>query len=78
MRLGVQGMIISTFLIFFTYSPASSCNVCHSKNPQIVKMHSALRFKDCFNCHGPGKKTSSQDQQTQMVTDPLCIDCHKK
>jgi hypothetical protein len=33
---------------------AYGCNVCHSKNPKMVKMNEELGLKDCFNCHGQG------------------------
>jgi predicted CXXCH cytochrome family protein len=78
MRIGIQIIIISSFLMLIAYSPGHACNVCHSKNPKMVNMHIALGFKDCFTCHGPGKKTSSQDKATQMISDPLCIGCHKR
>jgi predicted CXXCH cytochrome family protein len=70
--------LICISLMLISYSPSSACNVCHSKNPKMVKMHAELGFKDCFNCHGPGKKTAYQDQPTRMNVDPLCIGCHRK
>jgi predicted CXXCH cytochrome family protein len=78
MRLNIYPAIICISLTLISYSPSSACNVCHSKNPKMVKMHEALGFKDCFNCHGPGKKASSLDQPTRMSSDPLCVGCHKK
>jgi len=78
MRLSVYTIGFVAFLMLITWSPASACTICHSKNPKMVNMHKALGFKDCFKCHGPGKKTSSENQSTQMITDPLCVDCHKK
>jgi predicted CXXCH cytochrome family protein len=55
---------------------ALACNVCHSKNPKMVRMHEALGFKDCFKCHGPGK--GGGDSRARMASDPLCINCHRK
>jgi predicted CXXCH cytochrome family protein len=57
---------------------SAACNVCHSKNPKMVKMHEALQFKDCFKCHGSGQVKKGEEQKTQMVNDPLCAGCHKK
>ncbi len=67
--------VLATFLI---QTDAMSCNVCHSKNPKMMKMHKELEYKDCFNCHGPGQKRSPEDQKRLMVSDQLCIRCHKK
>ena len=77
LRFNVYMPIIAAFLMV-VWSPAQACNVCHSKNPKMVNMHKALGFKDCFNCHGPGSKRTSQSQAKQMTSDPLCVDCHKK
>jgi predicted CXXCH cytochrome family protein len=78
MRLTVYAINFATFLMLIAYAPAHACNVCHSKDPKMVKMHAALGFKDCFVCHGPAAKRIPQDQKTQMDTDPLCSGCHKK
>jgi len=78
MRMNIYSTIICIFLMLISYTPSSACNVCHSKNPKMAKMHAALEFKDCFNCHGPGRQTSPQDQATRMKTDPLCVGCHQK
>jgi len=69
---------LSLGVVNFSPSPASAaCTVCHSKNPKMVRMHEALGFRDCFMCHGPGKKKSSGERKEQMATDPLCNGCHK-
>ncbi len=57
---------------------ASGCNVCHSKNPKMVRMHQELGFKDCFNCHGQALEKSPEKQKAQMTGDPRCVPCHKK
>jgi hypothetical protein len=59
-------------------SPAFSCNVCHSKNPKMVRMHEALQFKDCFTCHKPGSLKTGAELKGQMTSDPRCVTCHKK
>ena len=52
------------------------CKVCHSKNPKMVAMHTALEFKDCFKCHGPGGLWPPERRKEQMSTDLLCTGCH--
>lgn len=58
--------------------PAFGCNVCHSKNPKMVNMHKELGYKDCFNCHGMGKKRTPEEQLMQRENDQRCVRCHKK
>lgn len=57
---------------------AFGCNVCHSKNPKMVKMHQELEYKNCFNCHNPSRKRTAEDQKAQMAGDDRCIRCHRK
>ncbi len=57
---------------------ASGCNVCHSKNPKMVRMHEELGLKDCFKCHGQGLQKTPEGRKTQMLGDERCISCHKK
>jgi hypothetical protein len=52
------------------------CGECHSKNPKMVRMHEALEFKGCFQCHGSGRLKPRPEQRRQMMTDPLCVRCH--
>jgi len=78
MKCKAYAILAAAFLVLTAYSPAPACNVCHSKNPGMVNMHRALGFSDCFKCHGPAQKRSPQDRTTQMSSDPLCVDCHKK
>ncbi|TAN44568.1 MAG: hypothetical protein EPN22_06320 [Nitrospirae bacterium] len=55
--------------------PAVACNVCHSKNPKMVKMHKNFtNMSDCFKCHGMQKQRTPEERST----DPLCTGCHKK
>ncbi|HXW69547.1 MAG TPA: hypothetical protein VEJ88_08035 [Dissulfurispiraceae bacterium] len=57
---------------------ASGCNVCHSKNPKMVRMHEELGFKDCFKCHGQGLEKTPEQRKAQMTGDERCMPCHKK
>ncbi len=57
---------------------ASGCNVCHSKNPKMVRMHEELGFKDCFKCHGQGMANTPEGKKSQMTSDLRCTPCHKK
>ena len=61
------------------------CNECHSKNPAMVRMHKALQGRDCFACHKIGEKLMGKGiprdkvaQMSRRVSDPLCVECHKK
>ena len=64
---------------------AFQCNECHSKNPAMVRMHKALKGRDCFGCHKMGEKLMGKGipkdkgaQVQRRVSDPLCVECHKK
>lgn len=61
------------------------CNVCHSKNPAMVKMHKALKGRNCFDCHRMGEKLMGKgipkDKAAQLKrreTEEICFECHKK
>jgi predicted CXXCH cytochrome family protein len=60
-----------------TGAPAFACNVCHSKNPKMVRMHEALEYKECFKCHGPASSRPDKDKQNERTTGPLCVNCHQ-
>jgi len=71
-------MIVSLLLCMASL-PEAACNECHSKNPKMRKMHEALGYKDCFKCHGMGQVKKNPDERAeQMISDPLCVNCHKK
>jgi hypothetical protein len=70
--------LISLSMALICHHNALACNVCHSKNPKMVRMHEALEFKDCFSCHGPTAKKSADPPEKQMLTDDRCVRCHKK
>ena len=69
------GCVIAVLL---WYPPSFACNVCHSKNPKMVRMHTELGYKDCFTCHMPGKRKSPEEWNQQRESDEKCIRCHKK
>lgn len=65
---------------------AFQCNVCHSKNPAMVRMHKAVQAKEigCFDCHRVGEKLMGKglpkDRDSLLrrrTTDPVCTECHK-
>lgn len=72
--------------IFCWSAPAAhafECTVCHSKNPTMVTMHTALRGKGCFGCHKVGTKLMGKgppkDKQSLLLrrqSDELCLPCH--
>lgn len=55
-------------------SAPAACNVCHSKDPKMKRMHSALEYKNCFDCHGPSAKPTDRDKRSE---DLRCMPCHK-
>jgi hypothetical protein len=56
---------------------AGGCTVCHSKDPKMVRMHTALEFKGCPACHAPGKVApQGAERDKQMREGPLCMKCH--
>jgi len=52
----------------------AECTTCHSKDPKMVRMHSALGFKDCFKCHGFSAQPFDREKQS---SDVRCLTCHK-
>ena len=70
--------------------PAASafqCNVCHSKNPAMVRMHKAVQAKEigCFDCHRMGEKLMGKGQPKdresllqRRASEPVCSGCHGK
>jgi hypothetical protein len=61
-------------VLLFPSTGSSACTVCHSKNPEMRRMHEALGYKDCFTCHGP---SANPFDRAQRQTDHRCIPCHK-
>lgn len=66
-------------------APALECNICHSKNPMMVKMHRATKEKDinCFDCHRIGEKLMGKSTPKDMasllqrrIADKACTGCH--
>ena len=64
--------------LFYVGQEAAACNVCHSKNPKMVRMHEELGFKDCFKCHGEGLEKNPEKKKAEMTEDSRCTPCHKK
>ena len=77
-------------LFFLSYAllsvPAAyafQCNECHSKNPAMVRMHTAVQGRGCFGCHNIGEnlmgKGLPKDLSLLMkrrATDQQCVECH--
>lgn len=62
---------------------AFECTVCHSKNPAMVKMHTAARGQGCFGCHKVGERLMGRKQPkdresllARRRTDDNCLPCH--
>jgi hypothetical protein len=86
---------ISLFLLALAFgtgfsipdSSAFECNVCHSKNPAMVKMHSATQARGigCFDCHKVGENLMGKARQKDLNSlmarrgaESPCLDCHGK
>ncbi|HEY6838259.1 MAG TPA: cytochrome c3 family protein [Geobacteraceae bacterium] len=78
----------AALLILVTAGNAAAfqCNVCHSKNPAMVKMHKATQAKDigCFDCHKIGEKLMGKGQPKDPAsllkrrsTEAICLGCHR-
>lgn len=74
----VYVLLLAMAITLLYHSSALSCTVCHSKNPKMVRMHEALEYKDCFICHGPTARKSSDAPEKQMISDERCVRCHAK
>ncbi len=62
---------------------AFECNVCHSKNPAMVRMHQTLKGQNCFGCHKMGTKLMGKGQpkdheslMKRRQTEEICLPCH--
>ena len=83
MQLLVPALLIS--VIVATRADAFECNVCHSKNPAMVRMHQALKGQSCFACHKMGEKLMGKGQPKdkesllkRRQTEDVCLPCHTK
>ena len=77
--------ILALLLLALLPSAASAfeCKVCHSKNPAMVRMHTALRGQGCFDCHRMGDKLMGKnvpkDRDSQLKrrrSEAICRRCH--
>lgn len=71
------------FVVAATGADAFECNVCHSKNPAMVKMHKTLQGQGCFGCHKMGAKLMGKGQPKdkesllkRRQTEEICLPCH--
>jgi len=73
------------FGIFAETASAMECNVCHSKNPAMVRMHKATQASEisCFDCHkigeklmGKGQPKDRESQLKRRTAEPICKRCH--
>ena len=81
-------LLLSWALLFVRAgADAFECNVCHSKNPAMVRMHKATQAKGigCFDCHKVGEKLMGkgqpQDRESLLkrrVAERVCAECHNK
>lgn len=74
----IFSVLLMVGTVHISSSIALGCNVCHSKNPRMAKMHRELGYKDCFVCHGLEKRRSPEERKAQMARDERCIRCHRR
>lgn len=78
-----QTLALLVFSLAFSLPVTSlyaACS-CHSKRPEMVKMHDelALTGQTCFACHGPANKLKDKKMPStplEMRSEPLCVECH--
>lgn len=66
------------FAVLVLAFAADACNVCHSKNPNMVTMHKRFTMSDCFACHSKGMQKDKTLSMKQRETDQRCTRCHQK
>lgn len=83
MRYPIIASII--FLLVASRAEAFECKVCHSKNPAMVTMHTALRGQGCFGCHKVGDKLMGKDRPKdrdsllkRRQSEEICLPCHRQ
>jgi hypothetical protein len=78
-------LLLCALFISDNTARAFECNVCHSKNPAMVRMHKATQAKGigCFDCHkvgeklmGKGRPKDRESSLKRRVADPACVECH--
>ena len=84
----VTCLVLSCMLLLGgSRADAFECNVCHSKNPAMVRMHKAIQAKEigCFDCHkvgekllGKGRSKSLESLLKRRSANPACVGCHDK
>ena len=79
----IQALLLS--VIVAARADAFECNVCHSKNPAMVRMHQALKGLSCFGCHkmwaklmGKGLSKDKESLLKRRQTEDVCLPCHTK
>ncbi|WP_298432441.1 cytochrome c3 family protein [Geobacter sp.] len=83
-RFVIAGLLIGS-LSGSAWGGMFECKECHSKKPGMVRMHQALQGRGCFGCHKMGErlmgKAEAKDPDALLkrrVSDPLCVECHRK
>ena len=83
MRLRIYTLLVLFSCTITTSGHAFECTVCHSKNPAMVKMHTALQGQGCFGCHTMGAKLMGKGQPKdresllkRRQSEEICLPCH--
>jgi len=86
-RFPTLALFLSLWSVAATTVHGFQCNVCHSKNPAMVRMHKAIQAREigCFNCHKAGEKllgkAQPKDREASLARRPVdlpCMECHQK
>lgn len=78
-------LVVALLSLLPSLASAFECKVCHSKNPAMVRMHTALRGQGCFGCHKVGDKLMGKGQPKdrdsllkRRQTEEICLPCHRQ
>lgn len=78
-------MLLMVSLLGTKAAIAYECKVCHSKNPKMVAMHTALQGQNCFGCHKVGERLMGKGRPKDLdsllkrrATEAECLPCHKQ
>ena len=82
-RIFISYSLLATCAMLPAGAVAFECNVCHSKNPAMVRMHNELKGQDCFGCHKIGAKLMGKGQPKDRESlikrrqlEAVCLPCH--
>lgn len=79
-------LVSALLVLLHPVTAAAACTVCHSKKPEMVRMHKTLQSRQdigCFDCHRVGEKLMGKGQPKdresilrRRSSDKVCQSCH--